>query len=72
MPTLKTSLFSKAIFILFFFSSPYLAFVFPKPRVDHVIIEGVKFSPPSLSVSKGDTVIWVNKDFFPHTVTDQV
>ena len=36
-----------------------------------VIIEGMKFVPDSLTVRAGDTVVWVNKDFFPHTATGQ-
>ena len=34
-----------------------------------VVIEGVKFEPESLTVNRGDTIVWVNKDPFPHTVT---
>ena len=34
-----------------------------------VVIEGVKFTPDALTVKRGDTVQWVNKDPFPHTVT---
>jgi plastocyanin len=34
-----------------------------------VVIEGVKFAPESLTVNRGDTIVWVNKDPFPHTVT---
>jgi plastocyanin len=34
-----------------------------------VTIEGMKFIPESLEVAPGDTIIWSNKDFVPHTVT---
>ena len=34
-----------------------------------VMIEGVAYQPASLVVRRGDTVVWVNKDPFPHTVT---
>lgn len=34
-----------------------------------VAIEGVAYQPPVLVVRRGDTVVWVNKDPFPHTVT---
>ena len=34
-----------------------------------VTMDGVAFVPPKLSVLRGDTVIWVNKDPFPHTAT---
>jgi plastocyanin len=34
-----------------------------------VVIDGVKYEPEALTVKRGDTVVWVNKDPFPHTVT---
>jgi plastocyanin len=34
-----------------------------------VTIEGVQFNPQELTVHRGDRVVWVNKDLFPHTVT---
>ena len=36
-----------------------------------VTIEGTAFNPADLTVSAGDTVIWVNKDFYPHTATSK-
>ena len=41
----------------------------PKPRTHTINIEALKFSPPTLEVKAGDTVIWKNKDAFPHNVT---
>ena len=32
-------------------------------------IDGAKFSPADLTVSAGDTVVWVNKDILAHTAT---
>lgn len=34
-----------------------------------VTIEGMKYNPQHLSVRRGDRIVWVNKDLFPHTVT---
>jgi len=34
-----------------------------------VRIEGMKFIPEHLEVAAGDTVVWTNKDFLPHSVT---
>lgn len=34
-----------------------------------VTIEGMKFAPSSLTVRRGDTVVWVNHDLVPHTAT---
>src|SRR5688572_9093669 len=31
-----------------------------------VTIADMKFFPESLTVKRGDTIVWVNKDFFPH------
>ena len=40
-----------------------------KPASHTVAIEGVAYQPAVLVVKRGDTVAWVNKDPFPHTVT---
>ena len=34
-----------------------------------VRIEGMNFIPERLEVAAGDTVVWTNKDFLPHSVT---
>jgi plastocyanin len=34
-----------------------------------VVIDGVKYEPESITVKRGATVVWINKDPFPHTVT---
>ena len=34
-----------------------------------ITIENMQFNPPQLSVHRGDRIVWVNKDLFPHTVT---
>ena len=40
-----------------------------KPVVHSVVIEGTSFNPQSLTVRRGDIIVWKNKDHFPHTVT---
>ena len=45
------------------------ATVYAKATAHTVEIDGLKYSPAMLSVKRGDTVTWVNKDPFPHTVT---
>jgi plastocyanin len=35
-----------------------------------VSVEGMKFLPQTITVTRGDTVVWVNKDIFPHTATE--
>ena len=36
-----------------------------------VTIEGMRFLPEVLTVSSGDTIVWVNKDLVPHTATSK-
>lgn len=44
----------------------------PKAAVHNVEIEGMQFSPAVLEVHVGDTIIWSNKDPFPHTATSEI
>jgi plastocyanin len=39
------------------------------PTMHTVVVAGMKFSPETLTVKRGDTVVWLNKDYFPHTAT---
>ncbi|WP_417359837.1 plastocyanin/azurin family copper-binding protein [Galbibacter sp.] len=41
------------------------------PTTHVVTIFQMKYNPAHLLVKKGDTVVWVNKDFFPHDVTEE-
>jgi plastocyanin len=34
-----------------------------------ITMDGTRFEPASLVVAPGDTVVWINKDPFPHTAT---
>jgi plastocyanin len=38
-------------------------------RTHRVVIQGLKYQPEALVVRRGDTIVWVNDDPFPHTVT---
>lgn len=40
-----------------------------RPASHVIIIEGMKYSPEVIEVNAGDTIVWSNKDAFPHTVT---
>jgi plastocyanin len=39
------------------------------PPSHTITIEGMQFSPQTLTVKRGDRVVWVNKDLVPHTAT---
>jgi plastocyanin len=41
------------------------------PKTHTVTIEGMRFQPQTLTVSRGDTIVWVNKDVVPHTATSK-
>jgi len=39
------------------------------PRSHQVAIRNFIFQPETLTVAAGDTVVWTNSDFVPHTAT---
>jgi plastocyanin len=39
------------------------------PGTNEVFIQGMAFTPSSITVTAGSTIIWTNKDGVPHTVT---
>ena len=42
----------------------------PAAAATHTVtIENMQFNPSQLEVHRGDRIVWVNKDLFPHTVT---
>lgn len=41
------------------------------PKTYTVEIKDMKFVPESITVNKGDTIIWINKDIVPHDVTEE-
>ena len=57
------------LLVLLFFGVSAFTFAAPKSRTHTVEIEAMKFSPATLEVMTGDTVIWKNKDAFPHNAT---
>ena len=40
-----------------------------RPRAHTLAIRDFLFTPTDLTVSAGDTVVWTNADFVPHTAT---
>jgi plastocyanin len=41
----------------------------PAQATHTVVIENMQFNPATLTVRRGERIVWVNKDLFPHTVT---
>lgn len=39
-------------------------------KTDTVYISQMQFQPANLTINKGDTVIWINKDIVSHNVTE--
>ena len=46
-----------------------LAHAHAAPTVHTIVIDGMRFIPQTVEVKRGDTVVWRNKDPFPHTAT---
>jgi plastocyanin len=42
-----------------------------EPKTHTVTIQGMRFQPERLTVERGDTIVWVNKDLVPHTATSE-
>lgn len=40
-------------------------------RTDTVVIQQMQFIPASLTVQKGDTIVWINKGMVDHTVKEE-
>lgn len=40
-----------------------------RPKRHVVEIHGMAFHPAVIEIHRGDTVVWVNRDFVPHTAT---
>jgi len=49
-------------------SGPGAAAVAPPPVTHTVAIEAVAFTPTTITIKAGDSIVWVNKDPFPHSV----
>lgn len=45
------------------------AIVNAESRTHIVEIRKLEFSPAALNVDSGDTIVWINRDLVPHTVT---
>jgi plastocyanin len=40
-----------------------------RPVTHAVVIKATSYTPQAVTVKRGDTVVWINEDPFPHTVT---
>ncbi len=50
--------------------SPAPAAMAARPTTHQVEIQGFAFQPAEVAAAPGDTVVWSNRDFVPHTATD--
>lgn len=41
----------------------------PRPATHTVTIDAAAFSPATLTLRPGDTIVWINKDLVSHTAT---
>ena len=41
----------------------------PAQQTHTITIENLRFEPQTLTVKRGDRVVWANKDLVPHTAT---
>lgn len=60
-----------ALGLLSWSSSLDAAAAAPRPVTHTVTIEAMSFQPSMLTVKTGDSVVWVNKGWFPHTATSE-
>jgi len=56
-------------FSLFFAGARIDPAVAAQATTHTVIIDGLKYQPETVTAKRGDTIVWINKDPFPHTVT---
>ena len=40
-----------------------------KPVTHTVVMKATSYAPLTLTIRRGDSVVWINQDPFPHTVT---
>lgn len=58
-----------ALSLIAFCGTVVLAHSQVKPHQHSVLMVGVRFLPMLLEVKAGDTIVWENRDPFPHNVT---
>lgn len=51
--------------------APVLVATAARAATHEVVIENHRFTPANLTVARGDTVVFVNRDGAPHTATQQ-
>jgi plastocyanin len=67
-PALFTS--AAALCVLLALAQPHTSAATKAAGATHTVtIEGMVFVPATLEVQRGDTIVWVNRDLFPHTAT---
>lgn len=70
----KFSILKSSVYLLYFMLLIYSCTSAPEKtqhKVYTVEIKEMKFQPAELTVQKGDTVVWINRDMVAHDVTEQ-
>lgn len=58
------------VFFSIMFISGEAAPIMASPPQTHVVeIQAFSFHPQRTAVAQGDTIVWINRDIVPHTVT---
>ena len=70
-PALSVKIMVQLFFPLVFLNCNLSAEKKSIPVLHTVEIKGMKFTPDVLTVKKGDTVVWINRDIVAHDVTEQ-
>ena len=69
---MKQRLTRAAVTLLVGIAAAGAAVTAPAAPITHTVnMDGTAFVPETITVHKGDRVVWVNKDPFPHTATSQ-
>lgn len=66
---IRWSFTAAALAVLVWSTSHGAAAAARKPVTHTVTIDGTAFQPAEITIDSGDSVVWINKDPFPHTAT---
>ena len=71
MKTLSLASFICALFLIISCDSTSRQKAAAGPKTVTITIEQMKFTPADVTINKGDTLLFINKDMFAHDVTEK-